>query len=90
MLTLGQQSLLLDQVRFEWMRMGIPASQNEVEAEVTKGYGLDLMAAEVRTDHIGFRNSIAQTSRVRMDVQQQNPHVCRSWVRRLDIMTSDR
>jgi hypothetical protein len=75
MLTLGQQSLLLDQVRFEWMRMGVPTSQNEVEAEVTKGYGLDLMAAEVRIDHIGFRNSIEETSRVWMGVQQQNPHV---------------
>jgi len=52
MLTPGQQALLLDQVRFEWMRMSVPAVQNEVAAEVTKGYGLDLMAAEVRTDYI--------------------------------------
>jgi hypothetical protein len=69
MLTPGQQALLLDQVRFEWMRMSVPASQNEIEAEVTKSYGLDLMAAEVRTDHIGIRNSITETVSVRMGIQ---------------------
>jgi hypothetical protein len=63
--------------------MSVPASQNEVKAEVTKGHGLDLMAAEFSTGHIGLRNSITETTGVRKSVQQKIRTYVDPWVGRL-------
>jgi hypothetical protein len=50
--------------------MRVPALQHEVEAEVPKGDGLDLMPTAARTGRIGLRHAITETPSVRMGVQQ--------------------
>jgi hypothetical protein len=52
--------------------MRVPSAQHEVEAEVTKGDALHLMAAKGRAAPIGLRHAITETPGVRMAVQPQD------------------